>query len=495
MSNITFASPGDFEGRMASTSFYSQVMDLGATHSERLTKYSECWNFYRGAQWDKAAPEGFDQVSVNYVKAFVRKLRRFAYRNDWSITIDKADDTNIDEYLRSVWHPYRQEITNEIAENAGIFGDWYVYVQYIPPTEEGKKGKIKLNSIDPRYVFPEYNSYTGEMDLCYLLVPYEKRKLETNGLVTGRVQIHREIHFKDKILIQETDGDGNIISYETQENPIGKILIVHGVNQPIPNSQFGCGDAEDLRELQSLMNEKVSDVSDIIDYHAAPITVMYGAKARELEKGANKVWSGLPHNAKVENLKSEGNVESSMEFVKWIKSAMHEIGNVPINALGASRGISNTSAVALSIDFEPLIEITEDKRLYFAKGIKKINELILDIGKMHGEVSFPDDFDYDHNITFGSMLPRDRVSDLNEIAIEIGLGLETKRGALLRLGESDVDSKLKEIEEEEAKNQEEQNEEVDNLEEGNLDEANDALEKNPVMHGEKVVEEEVKKNK
>ena len=88
---ITYASPGDFESRMASTTFYSQVMDLGMTHSERLDKYNECWNYYSGRHWERTAPEGFDQVSVNYIKAFVKKLRRFTFRNDWSITVDDAD--------------------------------------------------------------------------------------------------------------------------------------------------------------------------------------------------------------------------------------------------------------------------------------------------------------------------------------------------------------------------------------------------------------------
>lgn len=500
---ITYASPGDFESRMASTTFYSQVMDLGMTHSERLDKYNECWNYYSGRHWERTAPEGFDQVSVNYIKAFVKKLRRFTFRNDWSITVDDADSTDIDEYLRDVWKPKRQVITNEAAENAGIFGDWFCYVKYEPP-ENGKKGRISLTSIDPRYVFPEYNSYTGEMDLCYLLIPYEHRTLNSNGTVTGKTYIHREIHFPDKILVQDTNSDGQVVSYTEEENPIGKILIVHGINQPIPNSSFGCSDIEDLVDIQSMLNEKVSDVSDIIDYHAAPITIIYGAKARQLEKGANKVWSGLPQNAKVENLKSEGNVAASMDFVNWLKTAMHELGNIPENALGAGRGISNTSAVALSIDFEPIIEVAEDKRLYFAKAVREINERILDIAKLHGDITFPEDFDYEHNIEFGSMLPRDRTSLLSDISIEIGLGLETPRGALVRLGDANVDDKLAEIEEYKLKKQEEQvalfqqtsadGQDTQTLQDKKDDKkTSSAVNSNPVIHGEKVVAEEVKK--
>ena len=509
---MTYASPGDFESRMASTTFYSQVMDLGMTHSARLDKYNECWNFYSGRHWERSAPEGFDQMSVNYIKAFVKKLRRFTFRNGWNVTVDDAEETDIDEYLQNTWKMYKQIVTNEAAENAGIFGDWYCYVKYVPPEDDPKKkGYIKLSSIDPRYVFPEYNSYTGEMELCYLLIPYEYRTLESNGMVVGKTYLHREIHFPDKILVQDTNSDGNVISYTEEENPIGKILIVHGINQPIPNSPFGCSDIEDLIDLQSMLNEKVSDVSDIIDYHAAPITVIYGAKARQLEKGANKVWSGLPANAKVENLKSEGNVSASMDFVSWLKTAMHELGNIPENALGAGRGISNTSAVALSIDLEPLIEVAEDKRLYFAKAVHEINERILDIAKLHGDISFEEDYDYQHNVEFGDMLPRDRASLLSELQIELSLGLETPRGALIRLGEANVDDKLEEIEEYKKQKAEEQialfqqtsaqGQEVKGFqeqtkspeEEEEDEESSNAVEKNPTIHGEKVVEEELKK--
>ena len=49
-------------------------------------------------------------------------------------------------------------------------------------------------------------------------------------------------------------------------------------------------------------NEKATEISDILNYHSAPVTVITGAKAQNLEKGPRKVWSIPNAGAKVTNL-------------------------------------------------------------------------------------------------------------------------------------------------------------------------------------------------
>jgi len=56
---------------------------------------------------------------------------------------------------------------------------------------------------------------------------------------------------------------------------------------------------------------------------------------------------------------------------------MHEMTGVPESALGQSQPISNTSGVALAIQFYPLIQKFELKKIQYGKGLAKINELAL----------------------------------------------------------------------------------------------------------------------
>jgi hypothetical protein len=71
------------------------------------------------------------------------------------------------------------------------------------------------------------------------------------------------------------------------------IPVVHIPNIPVSGSPWGLSDAHDIISVNRSYNEISTDIADIINYHAAPVTIVIGAKASNLEKGAKKVWAGL----------------------------------------------------------------------------------------------------------------------------------------------------------------------------------------------------------
>jgi hypothetical protein len=455
---VTYALPGNFDSQVYSSTFFAQVFNFGPDHSERVTKYQNCWDFYDGKHWTQTSPEGFDQVTINYCKIFVKKMRRFTFRNTWTLAFTEEQRADgIDTWVNNVWKANSiKKITNSVADFGGIFGDWFIYPQWLPSQDDdaeagtGKPSDVKLVALDPRYVFPQYNSKTGEMEFCIILIPYQDFTLVGNQFELEN-RIYREVHTKEKIFIQELNEKNEVVEDRVIDNPLGKLLIVHGIHQPKPGSYFGSGMVEDVIDSNKLFNEKTSDISDILDYHAAPITLIFGAKARQLEKGANKIWSGLPANARVENLKSEGNIAEAQSFLKDVKSWMHELSGIPEKSLGGERKISNTSATSLAIDFEPLIELADDVRFYFDEGIEKVNELIIDIGLYTGAISSSLEASdlYDCQIDHGALLPRDRSIDLSDITTEINGKLESRKGAMERLGVRNISAKFKEIQDEE----------------------------------------------
>ena len=455
---MTFSYPGNFEGKTFSSTFFAQIFNFGPDHSERATKYQNCWDFYSGKHWTQKSPEGFDQVTINYCKVFVKKMRRFSFRNSWNISYSEAQKADgIDIWTNNVWRANSiKKITNAVADFGGIFGDWFIYSQWLPSQEGDEKSNVgepadvKLVALDPRYVFPQYNSKTGEMEFCIILIPYQDFTLVGNQFQLEN-RIYREIHTKEKIFIQELNEKNEVIEDKVIDNPLGKLLIVHGIHQPQAGSYFGAGIVEDVIDSNKLFNEKSSDISDILDYHAAPITLIYGAKAKQLEKGANKIWAGLPASARVENLSSQGNIPAARDFLQDVKTWMHELSGIPEKSLGGERKISNTSATSLAIDFEPLIELADDVRFSFDEGIKKVNEIIIDIGlyteAISSDLKSPEL--YDCTIDHGALLPRDRSIDLSDITTELNGGLESKRGAMARLGVRNIPAKIKEIQDEE----------------------------------------------
>jgi hypothetical protein len=205
--------------------------------------------------------------------------------------------------------------------------------------------------------------------------------------------------------------------------------------------------------------------------NTSPVTVVTGAKASNLERGANKLWGILQSDAKVYNLEggSEG-LPPALEYLDRIKKAMHEMVGVPENALGEAQPISNTSGVALAIQYMPLMMGWTLKTNQYGHGWKQImrfalrtlfleepdtiffdpntDGIIEDPEVQLDSIDPMDPITYDLDIVWPEPLPVDKVIKLNEIMMQMQLGLESKRGALLDLGEQFPDEKRQELFEE-----------------------------------------------
>jgi hypothetical protein len=187
-----------------------------------------------------------------------------------------------------------------------------------------------------------------------------------------------------------------------------------------------------------------------------------------LEKGAKAVWAGLPKEAQVYNLEMASDASLAQSFMSLIKQAMHEMTGIPMTALGQEQAVSNTSGVALQIQYQPMVQVFKQKSATYGPGFAKVNELVLktlalkepEVFVYDPSVSPPlkdgqlpildtrDPNTYKTRANFRTPLPIDRLIVLNEIMAEMQLGLESKRGALLKLGEIMPDEKLEELQNE-----------------------------------------------
>lgn len=238
-------------------------------------------------------------------------------------------------------------------------------------------------------------------------------------------------------------------------NPYGVIPFRQIKNIPLVGRNFGANDIEDIIPLNVELNLKKSNISEIIDYHSAPVTVVFGARVSSLERGANKLWGGLPKDARVENLRLDGDLNASQTYIQGFKDAMSEIGNIPKGALGGDMGISNTSAPALHMYLLPLLERVKVKQEMLKEGLIWINKLVLHIGKHHGLIEIPKELDgkkekwkfFYNDIEFGSILPKDTLVELQQIEIEMRTGLTSRKEAMKRLNRQNVDEQINAIDE------------------------------------------------
>ncbi len=455
-----------------------------------LKRVKEAWNFYEGYHWEGIDDLDTPQVTFNYCRPFVNKFVSFEFGkgitiktpvelDDVGVTVNDPKievnlDTNRDgelteeeiqqeftitektlsDYLSEVWDNNKREtLLTEIGQTKSITGEAWVRVQFEDPEdmqdpfEEYPDGRIRLSVLPTQFVFPRFNDHDKDR-LESLLIMYPIRATRETGLLFKRTVettvVYKEFWTNTEIVVY--NGKEEV---DRMENPYGFIPFVQIKNFPIAGRTRGQGDLDDIIPLNVELNTKKSDVSEVIDYHSAPITLVYGAKIGNLEKGANKVWGGLPKDAKVENLGLQGDLVASSSYIADVKTSMCEIAGIPETVLGGASAISNTSGVALQYMNLPLIERTRIKRSCTADGLVQVNKMILFISLYHGLIEKPEDVsmkDFLKNtVDLPDTLPKDELIELQKIQQEMTLGLECRHGAMERIGRDNIPKKIAEI--------------------------------------------------
>lgn len=464
-----------------------QLISAGNLTNEEtlfLKRVKEAWNFYEGYHWEGMDDLDSPQVTFNYCRPFVNKFVSFEFGKGFSIEtpveieqdevtvndpkldmilgdeLDGSDDEVIQrektesDFLNDVWEDNKKDtLCIEIGQTKSITGEAWVKVQFEDPEdlndpfEKYPNGRIRLSVVPTQFVFPRFNDHDKDK-LEHLLIMYPIRTEKETGILFKRTStttvIYKEFWTNSEIVVYEGDKE-----VDRMENPYGFIPFVQIKNFPVAGRTRGVGDLDDVIPLNVELNTKKSDISEVIDYHSAPITLVYGAKIGNLEKGANKVWGGLPKDAKVENLGLQGDLTASANYIAETKTAMCEIAGIPETVLGGASAISNTSGVALQYINLPLIERTRIKRNCSTAGLKTVNEYILFIAMYEGLIEKPEDIsmkDFVSNeVTLPDTLPKDELMELQKIQQEMTLGIECRHGAMERTGKTDIDRKLKEI--------------------------------------------------
>ena len=473
MSFLDFSPPSY---RAASSDLTISISPLGLVeladeefevHGPRLNRYSLNWAMYLGHHWGYRREQGEMQIAVNYYRAFNDYLSRFTFGRGVHFRSPKATEAIVPDRLERVWtvDNDKMRVLLEMGQQGGITGDCFVKVAYEEPWTDSAgllhPGRVRILPMNSSFCFPEFHPH----DRTRLLRFKQKYRFWGTSLEgTRQVFTYTEILTDD--IIEEYVNDELI---DSRPNPLGIVPVVHIPNVPVSGSPWGLSDAHDIITINRAYNEISTDVADIINYHASPVTVIVGAKASNLEKGAKKVWGGLPKDAQVFNLEGGAQgIDGALKYLELLKRSMHELMNIPETALGQVQPISNTSGVALSIQYQPLMNRYSQKVAQYGKGLEKINELVMKTLAIKEPQTFiynPDEdgpikegqypqLDPNDQVTyinyahFPQPLPLDKLIVLSEIQTKLGMGLESKEGALRQLGEEFPEEKLLEIRQE-----------------------------------------------
>lgn len=459
---IGFERRRDFDD-FFNTSLIGVQGELDNKQVERLKKIKRAWNFYEGYHWEEMPEMDTPELTINYCRTFVNKFVAFELGKSFTISthnsmenaVVTADGRTSFEYLEDVWVDNDQfRLITDIGQMKSVTGEAWVQVRYFLPEElddpynEYEKGRLRILLLPTSVVFPEFDPHDRDK-LTRVTIMYTYEKIIRTGILgrlTKKQVLYKQIWTKDECVVID-DGE----EPETFPNKYGIIPFVFIKNLSIAGRNEGFSDLDDIIPLNVELNLKESNVSEIIDYHAAPVTIVYGAKVGNLEKGANKMWGGLAKDARVENLELNGDLAASQGHISNLKLQMCEVGGVPETVLGGAQSVSNTSGVALQYINLPLIEKTRVKKMNTETGLEQVNKLILLISLLEGLIFKPAnianrDFYY-NECNIPDTLPKDMLLELQQIQQEMKMGIESRKNAAKRAGKENVDKLIEEVNE------------------------------------------------
>jgi Phage portal protein, SPP1 Gp6-like len=491
----------DFSNRISSQDIHNALLkSLGArlspTQLKQLNLIKTNWNFYKGYHWEEVPVGDGDkpQVTENYCRPFVNKMVSFELGKGFNVKMkpeieqigvvkeSKGDGENKSEkvsynddynnnphrFVNAVWKSNSKgKFCQELGQSKSITGDGWVQVAYEPktlpngkenpnfhdPFEEFDKGKIRLLVAPSSCCFAEYEEGFDKDRLkkFNIMYPIEKPVDKFFGSTKLEKVLYKQEWTNDRVRVFE--GEEKILDIP---NKYGTIPFVQIKNLALVGENYGVSDLEDVIPLNMEINLKKSDVSEIIDYHSAPVTVVFGARIGQLERGANKVWGGLPKDARMENLKLEGDLVAANNYIAETKSSMMEIANVPKGALGGDLAISNTSAIALQMALMPLTERIEMKQTLTKEGLEQVNKLIILIGLKEGLIEKPEGVTMrnfvENEVTFDSAIPKDVIAQLQQLEIEMKLGMADREEGMERMNKDNIQHRMNKIDEDRKKN-------------------------------------------
>jgi hypothetical protein len=453
----------------APSSRRARVSALRAADAERLRGYAGYLDFYNGKQWAKTRP-GRTNLVVNYARIIVDKGVSYLLGRGVNFAvpavqgsgvggqgseISATDGASQHPSQSSYWARRAEELLYRVYEendleavdaqgaiNGGVLGDTVFKVFW--GQGSGNEGRIRVVNIDPFTFFPSWStddpSTLLSVEVAYQVPASEAALRYSLTLSPTHPLVDVVEHWTDTEFTLAV-GDQEVVR---TVNPYGFIPFVHIPNARPANEFWGVSDLKDVAPLNRELNERMSDVADVVRFHSDPPVVFKGVREHgSLAVGPGTVWD-LPEGADVQLLEWRGQTPAVQDHIERVMRALHDVAETPKTAFGDSGRL--LSGVALETELQPLIQKTLRKRIWWSVGLRRRNRYILRIAELNGMGSFAP---YRSRIIWPPLLPTDGEAEVRNNVALVSAGLRSRRTAMDRLGEESPESEMRLIEEEE----------------------------------------------
>lgn len=380
-----------------------QFLDLEQAELLRIQRYHEHWNFYLGKHWNFQREDSEPLVTHNYAKLICDKSVSWMVENGITIDIPEATRNVVKPLLDEVWkYNELQRFLYEATLTGTVTGDVFVLVTYEEPSAIAQRrnpntqGKIRIQLLGSEQVYPVWDPLDARTLLSVRIetIYYDQRN--KTGFESDNQANHagRALHIRK--FSQTITPDVIIEQYEGGEpvarpNVLGEIPLVHIANFSFPREYYGASDLDGGPiDLNRELNEKNTDASDTVNYNTAPVIVITGAKASSLERSPRQIWSGLPADAKVQQLNSPNDLGAVGAYIESTRQVLLEVSETP-EILLKPVPASNSTGAGLSLLYSPIVSKIKRKLPQYVTGMQEINYLVLRIANVLGMLYLPFD--------------------------------------------------------------------------------------------------------
>jgi len=438
-------------------------------HRARIDRYKRNKKLFKGENFEVF--KDFDgtkyqrdllYVSVNIAGIICKKSADFLFGEEVQVKAGNGDSTPEQEALdRFVKDNDLNILTYESALANAYRGDSFVKVRYgqeyggeLP--EQLDPAKVIIEPVNPEHVFPEASVYNKNQIVAYhIAVPVlvdvdgeEAWQLFIESHYAGRIEyrvynleVSQERYFGGYVEISEWKILDEVIE--------GRSVVYTGVPIPlvvhIPN--FGTDDTweglDDISEHVALLDEinnRLTQIADILDKHADPAMAVPSGTLGEDEEGnpefrvaQDKVFEVMGKDDVIpQYITWNGQLQHAFMELDKLVDLLLTTAEIPAVAVGrGDSGTSGTSGLAIKWRMNSLLAKINRKRQYYAKGLKQIFTIaqLLEgaVGKMDYEFTVP-------QLIFHDGLPKDDSEEATVMNIRTG-GAKTisQKTAIMRM--------------------------------------------------------------
>jgi hypothetical protein len=376
------------------------------------------------------AGEPDDNVILELCRKVVNQSASMLFGNVPEFELDETSETPEEQALASEWaRNGAATMLIETARGGSIAGHcfWKIW-----PVETGDGTQVRIVNLDPVYVTAFWRPEDKSDVVCYKISWQDasqntyRQDIVRASIVDGPIPWPEGMTTvaNDAWLIRDLYRDAQSTEWrelgmEVWEHPFAPMLDWQ--NLPRQKGYYGQTDLVNP-ELNDSVNFLASNIMRIIKYHGHPKTIGTGMQASELQDTAvDAFWVVANTEARVYNLEMQSDLTASREMyhqLKWEFYSEHQA--VDMMVLHSQEGISRITNFGLRSLFKDAMDKLALKRRQYGEALQEASRRILYFLKIEPRAP---------TLHWGDPLPLNGLEEVQEIQLEMGLGILSKQTA------------------------------------------------------------------